>query len=192
MALCFVALLTQKGSSRLQKGRLSRAVGLVAVAAIFRDRLMFPEERPTVFGVETRAGLVDRAFDETCGRSRAMRRMARCASHLAFMQRVMRRPYQAQMLCLVTRPTDFRLRGDPAYGVLGGMQLMAIGAGDLVRRVYAGSPVVRSITLVTAEAHRVLPDGWGMRLSPEIHDAGRLSTLCFDVRAAWSVTRLAL
>lgn len=105
---------------------------------------------------------------------------------------MMRRLHQSQMLCLMARPADFWLRCVLAYWILGGMQLVAIGASNVVRRMGTRAPGMRGVALVAAEAQRILPGGRGPCFSPKVHDAGRLPALRFGMRATRAMTCFAL
>jgi len=89
MTRALVTRLTQKRRAHLQKRRLRRSVRFMTVAAVFRDRLVFPKKRPAVFRMAARAGLIDGVFYKLRRRRGAMRRMARSTGHLAFAQRMM-------------------------------------------------------------------------------------------------------
>jgi hypothetical protein len=53
-----MAALTQHRTAHLEHAGVIRAVRVVAVAAIFGDRCMFPEIRAALFGVAVKTGVV--------------------------------------------------------------------------------------------------------------------------------------
>ena len=156
MARAFVTCLTQKRRPHLEQRRLYRTVRIVAVGAVLGDRLVFPEERPSILRMAAGAGLVDRVFHQLRGRRRAVRRMAGRAGHLALAQRMPRQLVEVGVLGLVTAGTDFDLAGCGLHRILGGMQLMAARARDIPRRMRARGPIMRGVRLVAPQTIRVL------------------------------------
>ena len=59
-----VTFRAHEGRARLQQWRDVRAVRGMAVRAVFGYRLVFPQERTTLFGMATEAGFVDGVFLE--------------------------------------------------------------------------------------------------------------------------------
>src|ERR1700689_4776924 len=88
MPRALVTGLAEKRRAYLEERRLRRAVRIVTIGAVLRDRLVLPQERAAVFGVAARAGFRDGVLDELRRCRRAVRRMARGAGHLPFVQRV--------------------------------------------------------------------------------------------------------
>ena len=99
-----VALLAQERLPDLQHAGLVGAVRVMAIGAVFRYRLMFPQERTALVGVALIAGLIDRMFLQVGGRRRAMRVMAVGADHLALPDRVVRDLVAVRSLILVAGP----------------------------------------------------------------------------------------
>jgi len=90
MARTLMARLAEERRAHLEQRRLRRAVRIVAIGAVLRDRLVLPQERSPVFGVTGRAGFRDGVLDQLRRRRRAMRRMAGGTGHFSFAQRMMR------------------------------------------------------------------------------------------------------
>lgn len=61
-----------------------RAMGFMAIRAVFHNRRVFPEERASAFRVAAEAILVDSALNELAGVGRAVWIMAARASNLPF------------------------------------------------------------------------------------------------------------
>jgi hypothetical protein len=118
--------------------------------------------------------------------------MTGCAGHLPLAQRVVRGFQRRGMLDLVAFGADFRLRRGAPNRVLSLVHLVAIGAGDITRRVRAGAPGMGSVRLMASEAHGILLRRRSMRAGAEVDDAGRLPALGFDMRIARPVAGLTL
>lgn len=74
-------------------------------------------------------------------------------AHLAFRNRVVRRPVDLGALLLVAGKTDIRLSALAANLVIGSMNLMAIGTGNITQLVGASFPMgTFGVLLVAAYA----------------------------------------
>ena len=105
---------------------------IVAVAAILDDRCVLPQVGPAFLGMAVEAGVVNRlARKQTVGRV-AVRVMASRAVHLALVERMRVGLQRLRALLLVAVVTDPRLGRRLQDGVLRDMNLVAIGARDLV------------------------------------------------------------
>lgn len=78
-----VTALAEHRSAHRKHARVIRAVRIVAVAAIFRDRRMFPKIRAAFFGVAIKAGVVKRLLCELPFARITMRAVASAAAHFA-------------------------------------------------------------------------------------------------------------
>jgi hypothetical protein len=182
----------RKRRAHLEQRRLRRAVRIVTIGAVLRDRLVLPQERPAVFGVTGRAGFRDGVLDQLRRGRRAMRRMAGGAGHLAFAHRMMRGLEQIGVLRLMTAVHTSIWVACGLHRILGSMQRVAARAGHIAGRVRARGPVMRGIRLVAAQALRVLlappaPAPWA-----EVDHAGKRAAARRHMRAARSVAGLAL
>jgi len=192
MTRALVTRLTQKRRAHLKKRRLRRSVRFMTVAAVFRDGLVFPKKRPAVFRMAARAGLVDGVLYKLRRRRGAMRRMAGSAGHFAFAQRMMRRLKKIGVLRLMTCSADLDLSDRAQHGVLGYVQRVTAHTRHVTRRVRARCPLMGRVRLVTAQAIRVLLSNRRGRFGAEDDHARWRATARLHMRAAGTVTGLAL
>lgn len=81
-----VTRLTKHRSAQTQHSRIIRAVRVVTVCAVFRNRCVFPKKRAAFFGVAFKTGIVQRlAHEQAIGRL-PMRAMATATVHLPFVE----------------------------------------------------------------------------------------------------------
>lgn len=145
MARALVARLAEKRRPQFKQRRLRGAMWIVTVGTVLGDRLMLPEKRPAVFGMTGGAGLIDGVFNQLRRGGGTVRRMARGAGHRAFTQRMMRRLQGIAVLSLMTGGADLALGRRRLHGILGRVQLVAAGAGNIACRMRARCPVMRGI-----------------------------------------------
>jgi len=118
--------------------------------------------------------------------------MAGRAGHFAFAQWMMRRLKKICVLGLMATRADLDLRGRNLHRILSLVQLVAAHACHVARRVGARCPIVRRVRLVAAQTIDVLLSDSRERLGAEDnHSRGRPAAR-LHVRAARTVTRLAL
>ena len=84
-------------------------MGGMASQAIFGDRRMFPQKRPSQLGVALKAFLIDGLGIHQFVCHRAMGIMAIRASHLAFTQGMVGLAHQLRFDVFVALPASFRL-----------------------------------------------------------------------------------
>ena len=85
-----MALLAKPGFPYGQHARLIGAVGIMAVGAIFPDRLMFPQERTAFFGMTLVTDLVNGVFSQLMRAGGTMGIMTIGTDDLALHHRMMR------------------------------------------------------------------------------------------------------
>jgi hypothetical protein len=188
----FVTRLAQKRRAHFQKRRLRGTMWIVAIGAVLRDRLVFPQKRPAKFSMAGSASFGDGVLDQLSRSARAMRRVARRTRHLPFAQGMMRGLEKIRALRLMTRRADLDLHRGRLHRILGCVQSMAAGAGDIARGVDARRPIVRRVRLMAAQTLHVLHRSRRGRLRTEVDHAGERSAPGPHMRAARSVTGLAL
>ena len=101
-----MALLTQEGTTHLQEVGGYGAVGIMAIGAVLRHRLVVPEERSPLFRVALVAGIIDGIALQIRAPRRAVRVMAIRACDFALEDRMARRLVNLSPLFLVTREAD--------------------------------------------------------------------------------------
>ena len=127
----------------------------VAQGAVLGDRRVLPEQRAALFGMAAVAGLVDgRLVQHRHGR-RAVRAVAVAAAHQAEAHRMRRRLVEVGALLRVAGHADLGLGRLGEHRVVAGVQLVAVGAGELVAVVRADMPGGAGAALVAAEARLV-------------------------------------
>jgi hypothetical protein len=151
-----VALLAQEWRARLQQVFHHGAVRIVAVAAILGHRLVLVDKRAALFRVAVVAGVVDAVASQQLRPDRTVRLVAVGAAHLALGQRVMRGLVEFVALLLVAGEADHGLGPFVAHPVVGRVQLMARGAGNVRGLVGTAVPVrALGIVLMAGEAGKV-------------------------------------
>ena len=83
-----MTLLAQQRRPQFQQRRIRRAVGVVTVVAVLRDRRVLPQERTAVLPMARITGLVDRRLGKQRGEQRVVRLVARCAGHFRVTDRM--------------------------------------------------------------------------------------------------------
>src|SRR5205814_3370629 len=155
MARRGVALLAQQRGALGQQRGSHGAVHGVAQRAVLGHRRVLPQQRAALLGMAAGAGLVDGGLVQHRWARRAVRVVAVAAGHLAEAHGVRRGLLEIGTLLLVARQADLGLRALGAHRVLVGMQLVAVGAGQLVAVVRADVPGTAPLVLVTAQARLV-------------------------------------
>ncbi len=101
-----MTLLAQERHAHFQQIGGHCAVGIVAIGAVFRHRLMVPKEGPALFRVTLETGVIDRVADKITGPRRAMGVVTIGAYDLALQDRVPGRPVGLYPLFLVALEAD--------------------------------------------------------------------------------------
>ena len=192
MTRALMAGLTQEGCAYPEQGRLRRTVRRVAVIAVFRDRLMFPQKRAAQLGMTGSAGLVDGTLHELRRARRAVRRMAGSAGHLALAQWMVRRLEKIGALRLMTARADIDLGGRRQYRILGRVQPVTARASHIAGRVGTPRPVMGSVQFMATQTLRVLASRRGQRLRAKIEHARQRTAIRPHMGAARPVAGLAL
>lgn len=99
---------------------------------------------------------------------------------------------QIRVLCLMTGGADLNLRGCCLHGILGGVQVVAARAGDVVRGMGTRWPIVRGVRLMTSQALGVLFGCRCQGFRSEIDHTGQRTAARFHMRTSRTVTGLAL
>ena len=120
-----VALLAEPWRTGLEQSGLHRTMRIVAVAAVFADRRVLPQERSAFVGVAGIAGLVDGVLDQQLGPARSMRIVAIRADHLCLHNRMMRGHVRLGSLLLVASEADEGLGGLRAHLIVLGVDIVA-------------------------------------------------------------------
>jgi len=120
-----MALVAQERRPHLQHGFYRGAMRVMAVRAVFGDRLVGVHERPAFFHMAGVAGFVHAIALHEFRPDRTMWIMAIGARHLALGNRVMRRLVDLRTLYLVASEADLGLRGLGQYLVAMGVDLVA-------------------------------------------------------------------
>ena len=162
-----MTLQTEKGLRHLQQRPIGRAMGMMALAAIFGDIGMLVNKRPLLLHVATGAEILGAESLETMFACAAMGLVAVDAGHLQFRHRMVRELTEFGPHRGVTAITNLRhlLPADFLFGSL--MQLMAVETTDIVVGMTAGVPVLqggsggRGMALQTKQ---------GLGLGGKIHD----------------------
>src|ERR1051326_6654349 len=159
-----MALLAQHGLAHLEQVRRGRAVRVVAVGAVFRDRRggggggaarRRAAGRPAFLHVAAVAGVVDGVAQHHDAPDRAVRVVAVGAGDQSFADRMARGAVDLDALHLVAGEAHFGLSELVAHAVGLGVQLVAGRAGDVVALVRAARPVHALASLVAGLADLV-------------------------------------
>ncbi len=175
MKLRHMTLLTQKWRALGQQVPMHRTVRLVAKAAILADWLVLPQERPALFGVTAKAGIVG-GESEQIGRARTpMGIVAIGAAELTFADRMGKRPMQFDLLAAVTTQAGLALKSFNPHRIDTLMRGMAITAGQLCRIVMSSRPVHQVRLGVTGAADLILLVNAGSMFTIKNHIGGGTS-----------------
>ncbi len=152
-----VTLLAEPRQRKLQHLLANSPVRLVAIHAVFGDRGMLPEKRSALLGVTAVTKVVRRVGREKRFGDRAVRVVARRASHLSFPQRHVGIAEHLRATSQVALGADFGLG---RFGQLSPVrqfmhQPMAGRAADVSTFVSAPLPIKTPPVLVTRETDRV-------------------------------------
>ncbi len=112
----------------------------MAGAAIFRHRLMFPQEGAAFFSMAGVARLIEGVFLQQFGAGRAMGIMAIRTGNLAFTNRMVRNTVFLSALLLVAGVAHFRLGTFVAHLVMIRVYLVTGSAGDIIGLMSAARP----------------------------------------------------
>ena len=105
-----VALGAEPGVCDLKKPVIDGSVGLMAVGATFKRRRMWPEKRPSPFGMAGVTVFIDAGLLELRRIGRPVRIMAVRTDELSFSQRHMRRAIELRLSLQVALAANFYLR----------------------------------------------------------------------------------
>src|ERR1035441_6745175 len=104
-----VTLQAQCGQAHRQQVGIGRAMGVVTVQAVFRDRGMLVGEGTAILSMATQTELIHVRGAQVFARGSAMRIVAVGTAHLPFPQRVVIRQTHFSALALVTDRKSTRL-----------------------------------------------------------------------------------
>ena len=193
MKLRHMALLTQKRRALGQQIPMDRTVRFVAKAAILANRLVFPQERPALFGVTAKARVIGGERVQI-GRSwTPMRIVAIRAGKLSLSDRMTEGSMQFDLLAAVTVQTGLVLKPFNPHRIDRLMRDMAIAAGQFGRLVMASRPVHQVRFGMAGAADLVLLVNAGGLFAIEHNIGGGPSDRRWQlgVSNAWSVTACA-
>ena len=105
-----MALQTQGGFTHQQQVRIRRAMGGVAIQAVFRHRRVLVGKRPAILRMAAKTKLVHVRRAQVIVRVPSVRIMAIRTGHFAFAERVMIRHAQLRVLSLMTSQTGIVAR----------------------------------------------------------------------------------
>src|SRR5690242_5613372 len=108
-----MALRAEPRVGDFQQPVVDRAVGLMAVGAVFKRGRMFPQERTAPLGVAGVTVLVDASLFELGGIRRSVRVVAVAAADFSFAQRHMRRAHELRLSLQMALPADLDVRALP-------------------------------------------------------------------------------
>src|SRR5512134_3520118 len=148
MARGLMALLAHPWRAHLEQVVVHGAMRVVADRAVLLYRLVRAHERPALLHVAGVAGVVDAVAHQVFRPCGAVGIVAIRARDLAFAQRVARRTVDLRAHLLVTVEAHLGLRDLIAHHLVGDVDLVAVSAGDIARRVRAAAPVDALATLM--------------------------------------------
>ena len=128
----------------------------VTKATVFGDWRMFPNIRPTFFGVTLKTGIVQCLTNQLRFGACPMRTVAASAIHLTFEKRMRIRFQCLAALQSMAVVTDLGLRRGLHDGIAWRMADVAICAGDFVVVVWPAVPAEADIRVVATKTHVIL------------------------------------
>ena len=137
------------------------AVWLMAIAAIFSDRCMLPQQRTTLLLVTGVAGTVDSISDQRELRGRTVRIVAVSAGHAAEADRMRKRLLRIGALFQMTGIANLCLVLGPEHGLMGRMHRMTIRAVQIFHVMDAAGPVQADLFGVAGHALLIMFCGTG-------------------------------
>ena len=151
-----MALMAQEWSANLEHVLGRGSMRVVAIPAVLADRFVVMDERTALFHVTGVAGGIYAVPDHKLGSGRTMGVMTVRAAHLAFWNRMVRRPVDLGALFFVVGETDLGLSSLVTHSVIRGVHLMAIRAGHVPQLVGTACPMrTFGVLLVTTCARLV-------------------------------------
>ena len=166
----------------------------MAIRAIFRDRVVFPQEGPATIRMTRVAHLVHAVLDHQLRSVRPVGIVAIRTGHLSGQDGVRGDQMNLGALSLVTVEAHLGLGRLGQHAIVLSMDLMTGRAGHIAALMLAPHPIGALAILVTAEAGFGLQLGRCLRAVPEINvyrRARRGSLRVLDMCLTRSVTRLA-
>ena len=170
-----MTLLAQLRALAVEQCGMVRTMHVVAQGTILRDREVFPQKGPALLCMTGVAVLVHCQLLQGGRSGTAMRIVAVAANHLALTDGMPGSPEGLGTDILVTLEADLSLGGAFAH-LVGFVNGMATGTGEVLAFVDAGLPVLEQATLVTTPTHRVLFVWRGRMLSRVGNQAALVST----------------
>ena len=162
-----MTLQTEKGLGHLEQRPIGRAMGMMALAAIFGDIGMLVNKRPLLLHVATGAEILDAEPLEIMFACAAMGLVAIDAGHLQFRHRMVGELAEFGSNRGVTAVTDLRHLLPADFLMRALMQLMAIETTDIVVGMNAGVPVLQG---GSGGSGMALQTEQGLGLGGQIHD----------------------
>ena len=167
-----MAVKAQERHLFLQQPRIRGAMRIMAVGAVFANRLVLPQIRAALVGVAAIAEVGDAHIPQHIGTGRTMGVVAIRADHLALANRVMRVLQGQRTLFGMAGEAHLRLRRLNQHRILGDMDGVAADAGQIVDLMLASDPGGMVAVLVAAQADLVA-HGDRRCIGALEHDAGR-------------------
>ena len=174
-----VAFLAEERGPRLEQVEDRRAMAAMADGAVFRHRLVVMHERSALLHVALVAGLVDAGLFQLLGVV-AVDVVAVRTPHFAFQHRMMGRAIELGTLLLVATEAQLGLGCPRAHAVVGGVNLVAVGASDAAVGVGAAVPVHAVTAFVTVYADGVAISHRSRSRSAEFSEVAVDQGLGFD------------
>lgn len=187
-----MTLLAQQGRTLFQQGEMITAMRVVAQAAVFGNRRVFPQEGATFFSVAVKTGVVDRRTGQQSVVVTIMGVMAVRAGHFPEPERMAAAPVGFRAGPLMAGKTHILLCQLVHHRITLLMHLVATRAGHLLFFVHAACPGQGDAVIVTGRAdfiHRI-HRGFGIECY-----RGRQAcavVLFFTVGCAWTMTGLTI
>ena len=148
-------------------------MGRVTVGAVFRYRVVFPQEGSAPIGVAGVARLIYAVLDHQLWAVRPVRVVAIGTSHLSREDRVRRDLMNLGALSLMTGEAHFGLSAGREDTIILGMNLVTGSAGHVAALVFATQPIGALAVLVAPDTGIGLYRGRCCRSMAEINVYGR-------------------
>ena len=126
-------------------------MGRVTVGAVFRYRVVFPQEGSAPIGMTGVAGLIDAVLDHQLRAVRPMRVVAIGAGHLSDQDGVRRELMNLGALSLMTGEAHFGLSAGREDTIVLSMNLVTGRAGHVAALVFTTQPIGALAVLMTSQ-----------------------------------------